>query len=107
MSQFHFIRQFTALFGTTPHQFRIQARIYRAKLLLALGEDPVTDICMDVGFSSLGSFSHLFATRVGVPPTAYRRRARSMVVVPGRPPPQVFPGCLSLMAAAYATFEKH
>ena len=70
MSPFHFIRQFTALFGTTPHQFRIQARIDRAKYLLALGDDSVTDICMDVGCSSLGSFSHLFATRVGVPPSA-------------------------------------
>jgi AraC-like DNA-binding protein len=107
MSPFHFIRQFTALFGTTPHQFRIQARIDRAKYLLALGDDSVTDICMDVGFSSLGSFSHLFATRVGVPPSAYRRRTRPMVVVPGIPPLQLFPGCLSLMAAAFATFEKH
>ena len=107
MSPFHFIRQFTALFGTTPHQFRIQARIDRAKYLLALGNDSVTEICMDVGFSSLGSFSHLFATRVGVPPSAYRRRTRPMVVVPGIPPLQLFPGCLSLMAAAFATFEKH
>jgi len=107
MSPFHFIRQFTALFGTTPHQFRIQARIDRAKYLLALGDDSVTDICMDVGCSSLGSFSHLFATRVGVPPSAYRRRTRPMVVVPGVPPLQLFPACLSLMAAAFATFEKH
>ena len=107
MSPFHFIRQFTALFGTTPHQFRIQARIDRAKYLLALGNDSVTEICMDVGFSSLGSFSHLFATRAGVPPSAYRRRTRPMVVVPGRPQLPLFPGCLSLMAAAFATFEKH
>ena len=107
MSPFQFIRQFTALFGITPHQFRIRARLDRAKYLLALGDESVTDICMDVGFSSLGSFSYLFATRVGLPPSAYRRRARSMVVVPGLPPPPLFPGCLSLMAAAYATFEKH
>lgn len=106
MSRFHFIRQFTALFGTTPHQFRIQARIARAKYLLALGDDSVTGICMDLGCSSLGSFSDLFARRVGLPPSAYRRRARSMVVVPGMPPPQLFPGCISLMAAAFATFEK-
>lgn len=49
MSPFHFIRQFSALFGDTPHQFRIQARLDRAKHLLALGDDSVTDICMEVG----------------------------------------------------------
>ena len=103
MSPFHFIRQFTALFGTTPHQFRIRSRIDRAKYLLAVGDESVTDVCMQLGLSSLGSFSLLFATRVGVPPSAYRRRARPMVVVPGMPPPQLFPGCLSLMAAAFAS----
>lgn len=107
MSRFHFIRQFAALFGDTPHQCRIQAQLDRAKHLLALSDCPVTDVCMEVGFSSLGSFSRLFATRVGVPPSAYRRRARPMVVVPGMPPPQLFPGCLSLMADAFAIFEKH
>ena len=64
MSPFHFIRQFSALFGVTPHQFRIQARLDRARHLLALGDDSVTDICMEVGFSSLGSFSALFARRI-------------------------------------------
>ena len=106
MSPFHFIRQFSALFGDTPHQFRIQARLDRAKELLALGNDSVTDICLDVGFSSLGSFSDLFARRVGMPPSAYRRRARSMVVVPGVVPQELFPGCLTLMGAAFAIFEK-
>ena len=106
MSPFHFIRQFTAIFGTTPHQVRIQARIDRAKYLLAVGDLSVTDICMEVGCSSLGSFSHLFATRVGTPPSAYRRLARSMITVPGMPPLPLFPGCLSLMVAAFATFEK-
>jgi AraC-like DNA-binding protein len=106
MSPFHFIRQFTALFGITPHQFRIEDRIDRAKYLLALGSESVTDICMEVGLSSLGSFSHLFTQRVGIPPSTYRRRARSMIVVPGLPPAVLFPGCLGLMGAAFATFEK-
>jgi len=106
MSPFHFIRQFAALFGATPHQFRIQARLDRAKDLLASGDRSVTDVCMDVGFSSLGSFSDLFARRVGLPPSIYRRRVRSMIVVPGTLPAQLFPGCLALMPAAFATFEK-
>jgi AraC-like DNA-binding protein len=106
MSPFHFIRQFSALFGDTPHQFRIEARLDRAKRLLARGNHSVTDVCMEVGFSSLGSFSDLFSRRVGMPPSAYRRRARSMVTVPGALPKELFPGCLALMGAAFATFEK-
>jgi AraC-like DNA-binding protein len=106
MSPFHFIRQFEAMFGSTPHQYRIRSRIDRAKELLALGEHSVTDVCLEVGFSSLGSFSDLFARRVGASPSAYRRTVRPLVVVPGRLPPALAPGCLSLMAAAFAILEK-
>jgi AraC-like DNA-binding protein len=107
MSPFHFIRQFRALFGETPHQWRIQARLDRARRLLALGDCSVTDICMEVGFSSLGSFSALFARRTGTAPSVYRRRVRSMMATPGTLPPELIPGCLSLMGAAFATLEKH
>jgi AraC-like DNA-binding protein len=110
ISPFHFIRQFDAVFGQTPHQLRIQSRLDRAKRLLAAGELSVTDVCMEVGFSSLGSFSDLFARRVGASPSAYRRRARSMVAVPGRLPRELFPGCLSLMArlpsSAFRSFRE-
>ena len=98
ISPFHFIRQFEAVFGVTPHQFRIASRIELAKTLLAGGEYSVTDACMEVGFSSLGSFSTLFAQRVGETPSAYRRRVRTLVSVPGRVS-HLTPGCLSLMAA--------
>jgi AraC-like DNA-binding protein len=97
ISPFHLIRQFEALFGQTPHQFRIQTRLDRAKLLLARGNHSVTDVCMEVGFSSLGSFSDLFTRRVGESPSVYQRRARLIVPVAGIPQP-LFPGCLSLMA---------
>lgn len=97
ISPYHFIRQFEAVFGVTPHQYRIRRRLEQAKLLLAAGERSVTEVCMEVGFSSLGSFSALFAQRVGVPPSAYRRRARAMVQVPGRLPWDLIPGCFSLM----------
>src|SRR5262245_43729198 len=76
MSPFHFVRQFRALFGETPHQSRIQAQVDRAKHLLALEQASVIDVCMEVGFSSLGSFSDLSEPRVGVRPSNYRRRAR-------------------------------
>lgn len=106
MSPFHFIRQFQAVFGDTPHQLRIQARLDRAKHLLALSDYSVTDVCMEVGFSSLGSFSDLFARRVGVPPSTYRRQVR--VLMPGRGviPQELMPGCLTLMGAAFAISEK-
>jgi AraC-like DNA-binding protein len=88
ISPFHFIRQFEAVFGLTPHQYRIQARLERARHLLAAGQQSVTDVCMEVGFSSLGSFSALFTRRFGETPSAYRRRVRAA---------DLTPGCLSLM----------
>jgi AraC-like DNA-binding protein len=102
MSTSHFIHHFEALFGCTPHQFRIGARIDQARRLLAGSGLSVTEVCMEVGFSSLGSFSSLFLRRVGETPSAYRRRVRAMVAVAGVPAPQapldLFPGCLTLMA---------
>jgi AraC-like DNA-binding protein len=98
ISPFHFIRLFEAVFGVTPHQFRIQSRLDAAKDLLANGQHSVTDVCLQVGFSSLGSFSVLFTQRVGEPPSAYRRRIRKMVQVPGLLPAELTPGCLSLMS---------
>ena len=97
ISPFHFIRQFEAVFGVTPHQFRIQSRLDVAKHLLATGHYSVTDVCMEVGFSSMGSFSALFARKVGEPPSAYRRRVRALVQVPGTVPADLTPGCLTLM----------
>src|SRR4051812_23042787 len=68
LSPFHFPRLFRAAFGETPHQYLTGVRLERAKRLLLDGA-PVTDVCLQVGFSSLGSFSALFAKRVGAPPT--------------------------------------
>ena len=106
MSPFQFIRHFHALFGQTPHQFRIQARLDRARELLALSDYSVTDVCMEVGFSSLGSFSDLFARRVGAAPSLYRRQVRSVIQVPGVLPSGLRPGCLTLMGPAFAILEK-
>jgi AraC-like DNA-binding protein len=97
ISPFHFIRQFEAVFGSTPHQFRIQSRLERAKHLLATGQYSVTEVCLEVGWSSLGSFSDLFTRRVGESPSAYQRRMHVMVGVPGVVPRVLVPGCFSLM----------
>jgi AraC-like DNA-binding protein len=71
ISPYHFIRQFDAVFGETPHRYRTRQRIERAKLLLARGTS-VTDVCMEVGFSSVGSFSALFTRWAGVAPSQFR-----------------------------------
>jgi AraC-like DNA-binding protein len=72
VSQGYFSRSFKAAFGETPHQYLMSRRMERAKALLRAGELPVTDICMAVGFSSLGSFSTQFKRLVGESPSAYR-----------------------------------
>jgi AraC-like DNA-binding protein len=97
ISPFHFIRQFEAVFGVTPHQYRIQCRLDEAKRLLAAGQHSVTEVCMAVGFSSLGSFSELFKRRVGAPPSSYQRRLRALSPVPEGLQRVLAPGCLSLM----------
>jgi AraC-like DNA-binding protein len=73
LSVWHFHRLFTRTFGTTPHDFLSQLRIDHAKRLLASGGYSVTDACVAVGYSSLGSFSRKFSATVGRAPDAYRR----------------------------------
>ncbi|HMJ16366.1 MAG TPA: AraC family transcriptional regulator [Polyangiaceae bacterium] len=98
-----FIRRFSALHGETPHQRRIRARIERAKALLALGNHSVTEVCFEVGFQSLGSFSERFARMVGERPSAYRRRLKHAISAPRQSFRRVVqPGCFELMAAAFA-----
>ena len=105
LSPFQFIRRFKALFGDTPHQLRIAARIEHARRLLALTDRSVTDVCLEVGFESLGSFSALFARRVGHSPSAYRAQVRA-TTSPAERSAVLYPRCLNLMGAAFATLEK-
>jgi AraC-like DNA-binding protein len=74
MSTAHFSRQFRAAYGETPYAYLMTRRIERAKALLRRGELSVTEVCMEVGCSSLGSFSARFTELVGETPTAYRAR---------------------------------
>jgi AraC-like DNA-binding protein len=71
VSRFHFLRSFQRAFGQTPHQRLVDVRLARAKERLRAGA-AVTEVCLDVGFSSLGSFSDLFRRRVGVSPSQYQ-----------------------------------
>lgn len=76
LSPFHFHRLFRSTFGETPHNFLTRRRMDRARHLLASGEMTVTEVCFDIGYSSLGSFSTKFQSLVGVPPTQYQREVR-------------------------------
>jgi AraC-like DNA-binding protein len=74
VSAAHFIRTFRATFGETPHRYLQRRRVERAMFLLRATDRSVTDICFDVGFSSLGTFSRTFHDIVGESPTAFRQR---------------------------------
>jgi transcriptional regulator GlxA family with amidase domain len=74
VSEAHFIRSFRAAFGETPKRYLQRRRVERAMFLLRSTDRSVTDICMDVGFASLGTFSRVFRDVVGEPPSTYRRR---------------------------------
>jgi AraC-like DNA-binding protein len=84
MSPAHFQRQFRAAYGETPYGYLMTRRIERAKALLRRGDLSVTDVCMAVGCTSLGSFSARFTELVGETPTAYRARDHGgLASVPG------------------------
>jgi transcriptional regulator GlxA family with amidase domain len=74
MSPSHFARQFRAAYGETPYGYLMTRRVERAKALLRRGDLSVTDVCMAVGCTSLGSFSSRFTEIVGASPSAYRAR---------------------------------
>jgi AraC-like DNA-binding protein len=75
VSEAHFIRTFRATFGETPHRYLQRRRVERSMFLLRETGRSVSDICLEVGFTSLGTFSRTFREVTGEPPTAYRRRA--------------------------------
>src|SRR3712207_9194189 len=74
VSEAHFIRTFRATFGETPHRYLQRRRVERAMFLLRATDRSVTDICLDVGFTSLGTFSRTFRDIVGEPPSRSEER---------------------------------
>ncbi|CAA9448038.1 MAG: Transcriptional regulator, AraC family [uncultured Rubrobacteraceae bacterium] len=97
LSPYHFLRVYRRAYGETPHEFLTRLRIERAKTLLAKGSHNVTEACFQVGFSSLGSFSVLFADRVGLSPSEYRRYSRSTTSVPSKVRSLFVPSCFFTM----------
>jgi len=80
VSEAHFIRTFRATFGETPHRYLQRRRVERAMYLLRATNRDVTEICLDVGFTSLGTFSRSFRDIVGEAPSAYRERGPILAV---------------------------
>lgn len=78
-SDAHFIRTFRAVFGETPHRYLQRRRVERAMALLRAARS-VTDVCFEVGFNSLGTFSRTFAAIVGVSPSVYQKRSPTAAV---------------------------
>ena len=87
MSPSHFARQFRTAYGETPYGYLMTRRIERAKALLRRGDLTVTEVCMAVGCTSLGSFSARFTELVGETPTAYRARDHGAL--------ESVPGCIA------------
>jgi transcriptional regulator GlxA family with amidase domain len=82
VSEAHFIRTFKDTFGETPHRYLQRRRVERSMYLLRETDRSVTDICMEVGFGSLGTFSRTFRDIVGASPSDYRERAAQVSQVP-------------------------
>ncbi len=74
ISPAHFSRSFRSVFGETPHRYLQRRRVERSMFLLRETDRTVTDVCFDVGFTSLGTFSRTFREIVGETPSAYRAR---------------------------------
>src|SRR5216117_4328899 len=86
VSDAHFIRTFRSTFGETPHRYLQRRRVERSMWLLRETDRSVTDICLDVGFTSLGTFSRTFREIVGETPSDYRARGTRFAA----------PGCFSM-----------
>lgn len=89
-SRYHFVRAFKATYGESPGQYLSRRRIERAEELLRSANLTVTEICMMVGFTSLGTFSARFKKQTGTSPSDYRRRH-------GRRAAALIPGCYAML----------
>ncbi len=80
VSPAHFIRSFHAAFGETPHRYLQRRRVERAMYMLVQTRRDITDICLDVGFTSLGTFSRTFSRIVGESPSRFRSHTNPLPV---------------------------
>ena len=99
LSKFHFERLFREAFGDTPRQFQIQRRLELARKLLTVTDLSVSEVCVEIGYSSLGSFSSQFRRAAGCTPTEFRYARRNQFALGWASPRVLVPSC---MVARYA-----
>jgi len=97
LSEFHFLRLFHKVYNKTPHKYLIQRRLDKARELLKTDSLSITEVCFDVGFESLGSFSSLFAKQVGATPSEFRRESARKMFLSVFHPEKLVPGCFMLI----------
>lgn len=93
-SKFHFIRLFKKIYGRTPHQYLTYVRIENAKLLLQTRMS-VTDVCYEVGFESVSSFTGLFRRIVGQTPSSYQAQQHHLLAEIASMPLKFIPNCFA------------
>lgn len=81
ISKYHYIRLFHQAFGQTPHEFLVRRRMDRARHLLATSDLSVSEVCLEVGYESLGTFSSRFRQLAGCAPTEFRKMVRPSFAV--------------------------
>ena len=95
LSRYHFHRLFTRIYRRTPHQYLTQQRLRQARQWLANKEPSISDICNNVGFESIGSFSSLFKKEIGFAPQFYRNRALQKKHLARQQPRSFIPQCFA------------
>jgi AraC-like DNA-binding protein len=91
-SKFHFIRLFKNIYGKTPHQYLTAVRVEKATALLRAG-NPVSEVCLAVGFESLSSFGSLFKRIAGVSPSAFLEQQQQLKIQTAQTPLMFVPAC--------------
>src|SRR5262245_9856821 len=95
LSTWHTLRFFCDEFVETTKEFQTRLRLEEAKRLLTVTNRSITEVCFDVGFSSLGSFSTMFRQQVGQSPKEFRRSIHQWITVPGYSPWTLMPSCFA------------
>jgi AraC-like DNA-binding protein len=105
LSKYHYLRMFATAFGETPLEFVTRVRMERAQSLLVNSEWSVTEICLEVGYESLATFSNRFRRFAGYAPSEIRRQARRSCAMPNLATIYNVPACFFALASENRNFE--